>query len=722
MTCRRQTSRTNISKACSFCKARKRKCDGKKPCSFCLKKNVDGDCCYDVIDKRSIRFSHLKGSSLPVKEIKEEIEINEEINTETTSTIESKLLNFGKDVINNDNKALKQEESGSSRLLYDNQGNLRFIGESSPLSLLNQLRNLFSQIDFSFLSNKNLYLNLSKSKFVNDPRRFNFYDASGNRSFNVNNCLTELPARNLANHLVEMFFQNENILVYVFNEEFFLNSIVDEVYKNPQTSSPKKLCQLHLVLAIGLIYSHSFKEPNPLVKNYNDHQSHFDSAMSLFQNIIDYDGNLWMVETYILMSFYFQLTNRRNAAWLNLGQAIRIAESLGLNRKKANDPYKDKNYSNHRRKLWRSLYILDRLCSINLGRPLGISNISWDDRVKINLKEIPINLSSSCELYLVGISELNGKIYQEIYHKDTIDPLTAYQLALDMNNWSSNLPRKLKAENIFSYVSALPNERFYYTPMLLLHLVHLNGVNLLSRPFFHYYYTTNIQKIISNLKNGSNILNLEDNSIIKIFADSCLNSAIYSIKFCYCFLKNGIHPLKPYTLITNVFNSGLILGLVLLYDVVNLIQISIKNLSDLNLISENFNYHMKIMNVSILILKQYSQFDSFASRYKEILTDMLDSIESFLKRCLKLINENNLIKQSQNDVQEELITDDFTEWLSTMNKEMFSNDDEFMKATLFSFPEHNSNVQEHKDSNGNDISLLNAFMYNLKETGGELNF
>lgn len=131
----------------------------------------------------------------------------------------------------------------SSRLLFDSAGNLRYIGESSPLSLLFECRNIFLST-------------IGSCEFTSDPQGVNIIDEPGKIK---NGIPVQLPKREHCNILVKFFESNVNSTWYVFNMRYFKEYIVDYIYDNPIRARPEKLVLLHLVLALGLLYAETSK-------------------------------------------------------------------------------------------------------------------------------------------------------------------------------------------------------------------------------------------------------------------------------------------------------------------------------------------------------------------------------------------------------------------------------------------------------------------------------
>lgn len=71
-----------------------------------------------------------------------------------------------------------------------------------------------------------------------------------------------------------------------------------------------------------------------------------------------------------LLSYYMASSNCTARAWIMVGQALRIAIDLGFHRDLSHLNLSFFEISMRRHVFW-NIYILDRLLSISLGRPLG---------------------------------------------------------------------------------------------------------------------------------------------------------------------------------------------------------------------------------------------------------------------------------------------------------------------------------------------------------------
>jgi hypothetical protein len=85
------------------------------------------------------------------------------------------------------------------------------------------------------------------------------------------------------------------------------------------------------------------------------------------------------------MGYFFQNMNRRDAAFLYIGMAMRMAISLGLHQEVSSRGGQgeelDEGSREHRRRVWWSIYSLDRILSIKSGNPVTIQDVGQSFRM-----------------------------------------------------------------------------------------------------------------------------------------------------------------------------------------------------------------------------------------------------------------------------------------------------------------------------------------------------
>lgn len=89
------------------------------------------------------------------------------------------------------------------------------------------------------------------------------------------------------------------------------------------------------------------------------------------------DIDLHQVQCLTLMSAFQASVNAMPSSWLLAGQAMRIAQDLGLHRR---TPQYKMIFAEKQlcRRCWWAIYGLERMVSISLGRPLGVEDVDID--------------------------------------------------------------------------------------------------------------------------------------------------------------------------------------------------------------------------------------------------------------------------------------------------------------------------------------------------------
>ncbi len=128
-------------------------------------------------------------------------------------------------------------------------------------------------------------------------------------------------------------------------------------------------CQILLIFAYGQMYSVNQWNGSEGPPGFN----YFMQALQLLPDIHE-EGSILFVEVLSLVGYYMQNLNRRDAAFLyvshtgivdslltrmQIGLALRMAISLGLHQE-FSDPTMDVVEREHRRRVWWSVYSMDR--------------------------------------------------------------------------------------------------------------------------------------------------------------------------------------------------------------------------------------------------------------------------------------------------------------------------------------------------------------------------
>jgi len=151
-----------------------------------------------------------------------------------------------------------------------------------------------------------------ESDFTQDLERF--YIADG-PAHTVSLQTLQLPARELAEELIELFEHNQQLFNYVFHMDDF-RRMVDETYANPMDCPSNHLCLIQLTCALGGLYKPAFNS-----------RKLFESGLGLLKDGVE-DGDIWVLQAYMLVFLYYQIICKRNAMWITIGRIFVQADLM----------------------------------------------------------------------------------------------------------------------------------------------------------------------------------------------------------------------------------------------------------------------------------------------------------------------------------------------------------------------------------------------------------
>lgn len=204
--------------------------------------------------------------------------------------------------------------------------------------------------------------------------------------------------------------------------------------------------KLLVILAFGKMYS---------VNQWIDYDGppgfdYFTHVLQLLPDLHE-QGSVLFVETLALVGFFMQNLNRRDAASLYIGSALRMAITLGLHQEPTILGIKEEARE-HRRRVWWSVYSLDRIHSVKSGNPITIH----DEDIGVELpSRLPIEPEFCPAVVLrhyTKLSQINGQIMTSIYRrkpKSGPSLMAAVQsIVLALSQWHQELPDELRFEPI----------------------------------------------------------------------------------------------------------------------------------------------------------------------------------------------------------------------------------------------------------------------------------
>jgi hypothetical protein len=210
------------------------------------------------------------------------------------------------------------------------------------------------------------------------------------------------PDKALGTKLVTLFFEHANPQIPILHMGDFMQMFEQAYAEENPVRGPKELYMLNMVFAIGggIIMDYSprgIKQPpvtdSPGSRQCQPEEYHASAIVHLEACLSNSSGGLAELQAVLLLANFALLRPVPPGLWYIVGVAIRLAVDLGLHYEDGKDVGADlgdmagqanENVARERgrreyirdtrRRLWWCTYSFDRLVSICVGRPFGISD------------------------------------------------------------------------------------------------------------------------------------------------------------------------------------------------------------------------------------------------------------------------------------------------------------------------------------------------------------
>ncbi|RLV86223.1 Proline utilization trans-activator [Meyerozyma sp. JA9] len=349
-----------------------------------------------------------------------------------------------------------------------------------------------------------------------------------------------MPSYSYAMLLVDTFVNYNDGCFYFFNEglvkSFLMNLYAGDTAANmkilkrnydPSVANSTEddailetlwFCKVMLIFSVGEMYlgtesSSQVKQPyqhetKTHKKNTLPGSQFFYQASELFTGLfasgaIDNTTKDGGIEVLLLYAFYLQVADCTIASYFYFGMALRSALILGWH-VDAEKGSLNKYELEHRRRVWWTVYMYERMLSSKAGLPLSFT----DDSVST---ELPQNLGLSdhgdgknvTDLYIfppaeyinncVLITQINAIILSSLYTKQpTVNILPVVsELVHKLLNWKSALPEFLQVNY---------GDDDIKVSRLIVNLMteYFQGMNLAVRPLLFHFATKKLQELQSH--------------------------------------------------------------------------------------------------------------------------------------------------------------------------------------------------------------------------------
>ena len=344
------------------------------------------------------------------------------------------------------------------------------------------------------------------------------YDDPSSLRRSVSRALPQMPPFDFAKRLFWVQYTYIGTIFSLIHPDDFERRLAIVYNRPPDVSNRESClvyCQVLLVIAFGLMYSVNQWSGDDGPPGFR----YFKHALRFLPDIHE-DGSIFFVEVLCYVAYYMQNLNRRDAAFLYIGLALRMAISLGLHQE-VSDPAIGEEDRNRRRRAWWSVYSLDRLLSVKSGNPITIQDedigTTWP---------IPMDGSATAPwpsvvlTHYTQLSRILGRVGEEIYRKKPRSGsnllMSVQSITNDLSKWLRQIPDRLRID--FSTLSAHVNRE---SVSIFLHFY--SCVNMTARPLVFYV----IQRRLDGEAQGSTSNDWRDglsqNTVAVI--DSCITAA-----------------------------------------------------------------------------------------------------------------------------------------------------------------------------------------------------
>ncbi|KAG1753815.1 fungal-specific transcription factor domain-containing protein [Suillus paluster] len=494
-----QLQRRRVWRACESCR-QKIKCDGCEPtCSQC--QSSGSQCTWlqtkdraalsrHYVQELEARLLHMESLFSQITPVLEQLgpSLNlpsiagtagsEDFPQASTvlQAMSSKAVSDGhsSNVSSPESSTIKVEDDVSEsfgQLALDEHGHMRWIGGSSTMSLIQSFR---------ALTTSPLH---RVSPMEEDPRApgpsVNKLYFPASVFFGKVHALpgpeeVEYPDEDLCDKLVDTYFKRLHFLMPVLDKPSFMPRYRQLMAKRDDIDFIQaEAAFISVVFAVFACAAHIVDDPRLTGENQDDGgmgMVYYERALILHY-ISHASIQVSHVQCFILMSSFLCSINCLPQAWLLVGQAVRTAQDLGLHRspRRLTISATDKET---RRKIWWSVYCLDRMLALALGRPLGIEDADCDVEMPVavddeNLADyfsganLPQKVPSlmTGALALTTLYQIAGRVLRQVYAIDNCKDILEQEKRADLqhsveelddelNKWCEDLPATFRNEAV----------------------------------------------------------------------------------------------------------------------------------------------------------------------------------------------------------------------------------------------------------------------------------
>lgn len=325
------------------------------------------------------------------------------------------------------------------------------------------------------------------TRYIGEPRPYSIATAIGNSIYCYANGIHSHSERKcgIKSHFIQPTIEKAKLYLRVYKNNVqrqypFLewNQVLgwfNEVMNEKDTSDEANFF-IYMIFALGTQLE-SFENKDPgLMRAY------YDRAFKTFKNILEHTTVL-TVQGYLLLAIFSQRMPNGISVWETTGLAMRTAVSLGLHRNQQADvlpgtdnmtPKQKQELVDFRSRVFWSVYGIERINGLVLGRPFSLSDVDIDAPLPTCIPEMEVPCA------VTKLRQIQSHIATLIYEPDnraSVDEdgieATRIQIVLELNQWVKDFPYKENAKTAYE-VESWPTMCYHNSLIILLRPVILH--------------------------------------------------------------------------------------------------------------------------------------------------------------------------------------------------------------------------------------------------------
>ncbi|KAL2837188.1 fungal-specific transcription factor domain-containing protein [Aspergillus pseudoustus] len=341
---------TRVSSACERCRRHKIRCDPFRPCSLCVRAQVN--CKPHNVNRTNRRNSKTIARSR--RRQTSSVVASDHHEVENANSSQSQTLRTETD----DQDNVTGAEAPDRPLDYGEAEST--MGIAQKLFGLN--RQLIDQQATSAIPGYQASTSVANPKTATVGQRYPIFSILGQ----------QLPSTETIYMLLEEYFDAVHWFSLVIYEPTFRRSLLSVADGYAHPSQKPFLILLAVVLGMGAWYRSQRK-----VTHQTDNGDWRQLSTELLKLVESYlielmdQPSVTAAQVCILFGSYCVYHGRPNLSFSLLGATIKISQAAGLHREPSSGNPED---NEERKRVWWTIYTWDRFASITYGRPLGIND------------------------------------------------------------------------------------------------------------------------------------------------------------------------------------------------------------------------------------------------------------------------------------------------------------------------------------------------------------